>query len=740
MSIEHYFVQNKNPFPTNADTANPVFFRTYSRRTKDGHLESWMDVCDRTIAGLVELGKLSRDEEQLLKEQIQSMRSLPSGRWLWVGGTGWVKRPANYYGAYNCSSTNVVDIKSFALMMGLGMQGCGTGGVIENKYVDKLPVVKNRLNVAIAQPIGVVPAQAREEFTEVNISDDLSIIDITVGDSRQGWVASYESLLEAAFNEKLPKELTVNIYLGNVRPSGEKLKGFGGTSNPVKLTDMYLRVVKILNGAIGRKLTAAECCLVIDEAALAIVAGNVRRFAGMKQFKHDSELLKLNLWEQVDGEWRINPDKDAFRMSNHTRVFHHKPTIDECIDAVKTQYQSGEGAIQWAGEAIARANADLLDCDRIKRQFLLYYNTSPNMAMGYLEGLFESKYGHKIEPKELEHRLQRYGLNPCFRGDMRLLTKDGYKTFNELDGQKVEVINASGEVSSGSVWCTGERELVELVLTTKQRIYCTPDHRFMTITGEELPASDLKHKALMPFLRAPSHNSLYVLFGFIQGDGETCKLINPSTKHISLNIGKDDHDILQILDELNLGWEWSGNRHVIVKDLANDLRGIGIKTVVLPERTLPDAYQQWSLQQKAAFLNGLYSANGSVLSVGRITLKTSSKILAEQLLDALINDFGINAYKTTNKPSLVQFPNGVYQCKENYDINIQDYESRLTFFNQINFSLKYRKEKAAKSLLENAPTVMGIRGSTVEKVYDFHEPLTHWGVVEGFVAHNCGIN
>jgi len=42
-------------------------------------------------------------------------------------------------------------------------------------------------------------------------------------------------------------------------------------------------------------------------------------------------------------------------MANHTRVF-HKPTLDECVEAVRKQYYSGEGAIQWAGEAAARAN------------------------------------------------------------------------------------------------------------------------------------------------------------------------------------------------------------------------------------------------------------------------------------------------------------------------------------------------------------------------------------------------
>ncbi|TPX27512.1 hypothetical protein FIV49_15055 [Cylindrospermopsis raciborskii GIHE 2018] len=73
-------------FPETAPAANPVFFRTYSRRTKTGSRESWGEVCDRTLKGLVELGKLNLEETALLEKMQLQMKALPSGRWLWVGG------------------------------------------------------------------------------------------------------------------------------------------------------------------------------------------------------------------------------------------------------------------------------------------------------------------------------------------------------------------------------------------------------------------------------------------------------------------------------------------------------------------------------------------------------------------------------------------------------------------------------------------------------------------------------
>jgi hypothetical protein len=70
-------------------------------------------------------------------------------------------------------------------------------------------------------------------------------------------------------------------------------------------------------------------------------------------------------------------------MANHTRVFHRKPTREECIEAVRKQFYSGEGAIQWAGEAVARANCDLIPPD-LKPDFLKAYEAGT--AREWLKG------------------------------------------------------------------------------------------------------------------------------------------------------------------------------------------------------------------------------------------------------------------------------------------------------------------------------------------------------------------
>ncbi len=262
-------------FPATAPAANPVFFRTYSRRDAQGKRESWEQVGDRTLKGLINLGKLSLAEIDLIKKMQAGLKTLTSGRWLWVGGTHWVEQPQNFSGAYNCTSTNIDDWRSFGLLMDLAMMGSGTGAVLEPKYINQLPPIRNQLQVEIVGAIGTTPKPERREETEVIFQGNQ--VTIHVGDSRQGWVKSYQALLELSTDPRFTDPVQVRVDINDVRPAGESLQGFGGVANPVKLPELYNNCANILNKALGRQLNSVECCLLIDQGAVTIVAGNIRR-------------------------------------------------------------------------------------------------------------------------------------------------------------------------------------------------------------------------------------------------------------------------------------------------------------------------------------------------------------------------------------------------------------------------------------------------------------------------------
>jgi len=459
----------KDDFPKTAPAAYPVFFRSYSRKTTSGKRENWSEVGERNLSGLKELGKLSDEELILMREMQSNQKAQPSGRWLWIGGTPWINKNQNFSGAYNCTSTNLIDWEAFALMMDLAMMGCGTGAIIEPHFINNLPTVINKINIKSVSEVGITPKDQREEKSSLEIKG--KDLHIKVGDSRRGWVDSYKYLLEASSNESLEREIDVYIDLEDIRPAGESLKGFGGMANPIKLKDLYSRVASLLGKAIGRKLSTVECCLLIDEAAVTIVAGNIRRSAGMRQFASDDKeaaSAKENLWSQdANGNWRIDPEKDALRMANHTRVYHTKPTYQTVLDAVTKQFHSGEGAIQFAPEAIARSNADILKDDELRKEFIeIYSEQGKDEARNWIN----SSYGPFSE-EELDHRMSRYGLNPC--GE--ILGNDFHCNLaevhlNQIDPENLEEQKKAFKAAALSVACLLNHEF-EVERYRKSREY-----------------------------------------------------------------------------------------------------------------------------------------------------------------------------------------------------------------------------------------------------------------------------
>ncbi|MDC3119194.1 ribonucleoside-triphosphate reductase, adenosylcobalamin-dependent [Prochlorococcus sp. AH-716-K03] len=459
----------KDDFPKTAPAAYPVFFRSYSRKTVSGKRENWSQVGERNLSGLKELGKLSDQELMLMREMQSNQKAQPSGRWLWIGGTPWINKNQNFSGAYNCTSTNLIDWEAFALMMDLAMMGCGTGAIIEPHFINKLPTVKNKITIKSVSEVGITPKDQRQEKSSLEIRG--KDIFIKVGDSRRGWVDSYKYLLEASSNESLEKEVNVHINLEDIRPAGESLKGFGGMANPIKLKDLYSRVASLLGKAIGRKLNTVECCLLIDEAAVTIVAGNIRRSAGMRQFASDDKeaaSAKENLWSQDEyGNWRIDPEKDALRMANHTRVYHTKPSYQTILDAVTKQFHSGEGAIQFAPEAIARSNADILNGEDLKNEFIeIYSEQGKEEARNWIN----LNYGPFSE-EELNHRMSRYGLNPC--GE--ILGNDFHCNLaevhlNQIDPENIEEQKKAFKAAALSVACLLNHEF-EVERYRKSREY-----------------------------------------------------------------------------------------------------------------------------------------------------------------------------------------------------------------------------------------------------------------------------
>lgn len=1167
--------QHQSDFPASAPTANPVFFRTYSRFTATGR-ETWSQVCTRTLKGLVKLGKLTDDQADIIDRMQRQVKAMPSGRWLWVGGSEWLEQPQNFSGAYNCTSTNVCDWAAFALMMDLAMMGCGTGAILEPDIINNLPVIKNKLTVSIVNNIGQIPLTNRQELTTTQVVGDR--VTITVGDSRQGWVQSYKSLLESASDERFDGAVEIAINLSNVRPAGEILKGFGGMANPVKLPELYGRCATILNKATGRQLNSVECCLLIDEAAVTIVAGNIRRClptgalvhaeaglvpiekirigdrvltskgfypvtnffdqgeqslcriktqdgyfectsdhkvavltdvygnyemvkakdlkeddrlvfvpqsipgtatelpefkgelaphskrikipaltpdvayfigylhgdgsvasdgwrvrfriaenqeqivqklidvgqlfgldthtlrtpeqcqaktyelqfnsaalnqylarfkqpfeslvipdsillgtksiraaylsgladadgcfsqgvlvtsvyadflrqiqtlyaslsittrlccfvrkqtgkwegelvtvgskafdettsifsnysllyadnhrerpksfkdhgfpramvrplvntyqygwsnhqqqmitptlkkfipeatdlvpvkvksvemdvrtahtydievatihefvcegilvsnsAGMRQFNADDKLgatAKDNLWQQDEHDnWRIDPERDSLRMANHTRVFHHKPTLEECVAAVQKQYYSGEGAIQWAGEAVARSNADLLNTPEIKNSFLQAYDR------GNAKSWLQEHYPN-LDDKEVAHRLSRFGLNPCVTADTWVHTEHGARQVKNLVGVQ-HGTHVNGELFSTTkdgFFLTGYKSVIKLQTKSGYNLRLTPNHQVLKVTAQtqkkqysewceagELQIGDRilihNHRDISPWDGRGTEDEGWLL-GSLLGDG--CFSVNKASYSYAAKLrywGKDQVEMKEFaLARLNdlpkppqRSFEIVGTYHqrhqyyeVGSAGLAKLAAEFGMSQY---HKKVTSEIEQASYEFYQGFLRGLFDADGSVQGT---QLKGISVRLAQNNLDTLfavqrmLLRLGIasNIYQNRRLEGLRMLPDSnrnlaEYHCQANHELVIAN-DNLAVFQAVIDFQEPEKSSKLAELLAgykrkfnreRFAVEIILIEPDGFEAVYDCTVPGVSRFDANGFVAHNCG--
>ena len=518
----------------------------------------------------------------------------------------------------------------------------------------------------------------------------------TIEDSTDGLYKDLRNMVIESYSNKEIEQL--NLDFTDIRHRNAIVKGVNGrSSGAVSWAELFVLVARLLQQETINNVEFAEIYSAITHL---IEQGGSRRGA----------LMLINSAENENAEFFIKRKKELGYLSGaNISVDLSDGFMKKVKEGSKKELELWNLIIEYAWKS---AEPGVV--------FLERYNKESN-----------SWYYNPI-----------VSTNPCFTGDMKLLTVDGYKTFEELEKEdEVYIVNKDGVVSRGKVWCSGEKNIVEVKLGNKEIITCTPDHRFMTNEGEELEAKDLKGYRLMPYLNERNdHDMEYTLFGFIQGDGQTTRLASPEHKGIEVNVGKDDIEIRHLFRQNYKLTEREDGRHIYIQDNINDkLRELGFDPSILPEREFPSTYDNWDLHKKRSFLRGCYSANGSVLNVGRVTYKTTSIKFAEKLIETLENDFGIHAYLTTNKAKEVEFDNGVYLCKESYDVNIANHNGKVKFYNEIGFIHRYKMFKLKQSLIESSPLVTSVKETgRKENVYDFNEPISHWGVVEGYVAHNCG--
>jgi len=326
-------------------------------------------------------------------------------------------------------------------------------------------------------------------------------------------------------------------------------------------------------------------------------------------------------------------------------------------------------------------------------------------------------------------------LNPCQPKWAKLLTQNGIKELKDVNIGD-EIWSSEGWTKIVKKWSTGVKKVYEY-RTTAGVFYGTENHKLIS-NGQKIEAKDCESIDIL----SGEYKSICVLDtqdimdGLVFGDGSVHEASN---NLVHLCLGENDHDYFK-----------SEVADFIIKhrpglhDFAYQ-----VKTTIthdeIPKtynRSIPDRFFYGSYTKRCSFLRGLYSANGSICG-NRVTLKASSFKVIEQV-QTMLSSLGIKSYYTTNRPTQVEFSNGIYECKQSYDLNIST--DRAKFQQNIGFIQGYKNEKLSKIInsttlknkVKNNYDVVSINLVSEEEVFDItvdNPSHTYW--TQGCNVSNC---
>ncbi|EOD00015.1 ribonucleotide reductase N-terminal alpha domain-containing protein [Caldisalinibacter kiritimatiensis] len=381
--------------------------------------------------------------------------------------------------------------------------------------------------------------------------------------------------------------------------------------------------------------------------------------------------------------------------------------------------------------------------------------------------------------------------NPCFHPDTLISTKNGLEKIKDLyeefkDGEieiftDDRVINEKVKYNgreyyqngvtkrTAKVFKTGVKDTVEIRLKNGQILKVTPDHRILTTKGwkeaKDLTTEDYVLIQSEQGSWADSDSigeELGLLLGWLTGDG----WLTSDEKVIGMVFVNKEKYIMEKIREIaeskgagegivnkreNGVWQLLCKR----KEFVDLIKSLGVLPNKAHEKRVPKSIFTASKKTVSAYLNGLFSSNGTVNYVDEnhrdIRLTSSSIELLRDVQLILLNSgvYSTIYERTKENPSKFKY--------ETKDGEIREYETKPYFELIINENdiCRFKEvvgelihtEKNEKLTKINRPsrkkTKFIVKVQEIEKgekvdVYDITEEETHSLIANCVVVHNCG--
>lgn len=315
------------------------------------------------------------------------------------------------------------------------------------------------------------------------------------------------------------------------------------------------------------------------------------------------------------------------------------------------------------------------------------------------------------------------GIHPCFSGDMRLFTENGYKTFKELNGTMIKALTLEGWKDI-KVFENGYKKTYVHNVKAKagssisRKIVCTRDHKFLSSDLNDVTLES--NKSLLSKTQK-DFDIDYVILGWAWNDGWF------DGNNIILCYTTDkDYEFKKYFE--NVVQSENGYKVKLTLEYSKFLLELGYDCSKTKNKKFPKHFDDWSMKQKLSWMRGMYSANGYVVrkSVG---IKLVSRDIIESI-HKFMNSIGFETSKVISHPS-----GGEWNSRETFNFYFLSNGNR-DFSQIIGFIQSYKNSK----ILNEWNTYSYPREPKEQHVYDFTviDGLPY-GLVEGTWAHNCGL-
>jgi ribonucleoside-triphosphate reductase (formate) len=276
-----------------------------------------------------------------LRALILARKICPAGRTLWLGGTEIAKRRES--SMFNCAFTEVETVYDIVDVLWLLLQGCGVGF---KPKVGTLTGFRTRI-----KNISIIPSTRSEKGEQEETTEDFDpstgVWVIKFGDSAEGWAKGVGKILAGKY---MAKKLIID--LSEIRPAGERLKGYGWLScGDAQLKVAVNEIATILNNRADQLLTKMDILDIVNHLGTILSS---RRSAQIALFEYGHAE-----WEEfavAKKDWWLYNNAHR-QQSNNSLLFYEQPSREQLESVFKTMIEAGgsEPGIINAQEAQARA-------------------------------------------------------------------------------------------------------------------------------------------------------------------------------------------------------------------------------------------------------------------------------------------------------------------------------------------------------------------------------------------------